>query len=278
MNYIQGEKFKPLAKWIYVPEGHNSKENYDNLQNTLNWTLLKRGDIVYTHTYFVKQLFEELLDSSKSNKYFYLITHNSDINIDERIIPQNIIKWYAQNVNFCNSRLISIPIGIENSKWLMKFGKFKFFKRYNSFAAQISRDYLVYLNHNITTNIKVRLPLYNMFEGKRWVTAVHGRNGNNISGYFEALRNHKFIFCPEGNGIDTHRFWEALYFGCIPIVKWNINISFYANLPILIVDDWDEVNEQFLLNSHKHILNRFEKRNLSMLNFDYWKDKILNHE
>ena len=37
--------------------------------------------------------------------------------------------------------------------------------------------------------------------------------------YRRILLNYMFVICPEGNGIDTHRMWEALYLRTIPIIK-----------------------------------------------------------
>jgi hypothetical protein len=31
-------------------------------------------------------------------------------------------------------------------------------------------------------------------------------------------RRYKYVICPRGNGIDTHRVWEALYLGVVPVV------------------------------------------------------------
>ena len=63
-------------------------------------------------------------------------------------------------------------------------------------------------------------------------------NGDNFDGYLDNIYNHRFVLCPEGNGIDTHRLWECLYMGTIPIVKANKNVRFYEDLPILMVNEW----------------------------------------
>jgi len=89
------------------------------------------------------------------------------------------------------------------------------------------------------------------------------------------VKKHKFVLCPEGNGTDTHRTWETLYVGSIPIEKRNINNSFYQDLPICFVDSLSEINEDFLNYEFDRIKNT--KWNLDKLNFSYWKDKIINY-
>ena len=56
---------------------------------------------------------------------------------------------------------------------------------------------------------------------------------------------HKYAICPEGNGIDTHRFWESLYMNTIPICKRNILVEYYSKyFPIIILNNWNECNFQ----------------------------------
>jgi hypothetical protein len=132
----------------------------------------------------------------------------------------------------------------------------------------------VYMNFNINTNPGKRELPYNILKNKPWVTVRMGANGQNYDDYLDNIYNHKFVICPEGNGIDTHRIWECLYMGTIPIVSDNINNAFYRGLPICIVDDWGKITEDFLDSSYGVISARavsFEK-----LTFNYWKNKILD--
>jgi hypothetical protein len=60
--------------------------------------------------------------------------------------------------------------------------------------------------------------------------------------FAQEMNGYKFIACPRGNGIDTHRFWEALYRGSVPIViasKWSNSLK-YLDLPLIEVSNWAE--------------------------------------
>ena len=46
-----------------------------------------------------------------------------------------------------------------------------------------------------------------------------------IEEYERDLLTSNFVLCPEGNGIDTHRVWEALYSGSIPIVRIETHLK-----------------------------------------------------
>jgi len=284
-DWIQGDKFRDMAKYTYSPKVKSPRDDYDNLPNTLNLSTFNDGDTIYTHIMYVNQLFDIM---KWIGKKFILISHNCDCSIEdygirrpdgkgdvhdifEFELPDNLIKWYSKNVNTINFRIESIPIGVENAMWHKKIPKLeimchqtkKFKGCYN----------LAYINHSIKTNASKRKVLYDMFKNEKWVTAVYGGNFKQFERYMDQLYNHKFVFSPEGNGMDTIRTWECLYMGTIPIEKRNLNNRFYTDLPICFVDEWDEVTEEFLYKEYNRI--KVEKWNMKKLQFKYWKDKIL---
>jgi len=274
MEFIQGQKFWEMSNFIYninVP----FQEDYYNIKNTFNKNNIENFNgipIIYCHTYLVEILFSLI---RKLNKEIILLTHNNDVNIDERLIlklPNNVIKWYSQNVNVVDNRLESLPIGLENNKWFPHINKFEKIK--NIINKKYNIKNLLYINHNINTNKKEREEPYIIFKDKKFVTLIEGRNGIDFDSYLECIKTHKFILCPNGNGIDTHRLWEVLYLGKIPIVKNGINVRFYDELPICYVDDWNEITEDFLNKEYERIYNT--KWNLEKLDFNFWKNKIRN--
>jgi len=244
MEFIQGEKFKSLA--------NNKNIFYCNTHDVLN--------------FFIQ---------SNISDDFILVTHNSDNKVVESLInyiPNNLKYWYAQNVCVKNDRIISIPIGLENSEWFPEIGKISKMKEKVKEKKNIKN--LLYINHNINTNIKERLEPYKILYGNQFTTCVMGQNGKGFDDYLDNIYNHKFILCPEGNGTDTHRTWECLYMGTIPIEKRNINNSFYTDLPICFVDDWSEITESFLNKEYDRISNT--KYDMSKIDFNYWKQRIIN--
>ena len=51
----------------------------------------------------------------------------------------------------------------------------------------------------------------------------------------------RFVASPGGNGLDTYRTWQALYLGRVPIVDTAMRPDIFADLPVLVVDDWTKV-------------------------------------
>jgi len=70
-----------------------------------------------------------------------------------------------------------------------------------------------------------------------------------------------FVVSPFGQDYECIRTWEALCLGCIPIMKHCPLDPLYEDLPVILIDNWDEVTSEFLQRK--------------MIEF---KEKHLNHE
>ena len=87
-------------------------------------------------------------------------------------------------------------------------------------------------------------------------------------------RHSAFTVCPEGNGVDTHRLWETLYMGGIPIVTPNpLMNSLYSQLPVLVINKWSDLANSQLLEEKWHEINR-TSWDSSILRQTYWSTAI----
>ena len=77
---------------------------------------------------------------------------------------------------------------------------------------------------------------------------------------------------PWGNGYETHRFWEALYAGSIPITKYHISYSSALNLPAIFVNDYKEITHE-KLDSYLEQVNT-TKINYEKVTMNYWINEI----
>ena len=66
--------------------------------------------------------------------------------------------------------------------------------------------------------------------------------------YMEEINKYKFVLCPRGAGTDTHRFWEVLLMGSIPVVEKNGLYDLYNKFPCIIVNNFNEVTKDLLDN------------------------------
>ena len=133
---------------------------------------------------------------------------------------------------------------------------------------------LVYMDHRVWTWPEARKRPYEVLGNKPWVTSKTDEDKVPFEGYLDNLYNHRFAICPRGNGIATHRPWEAMYMNTIPIEIRNTDNRFYTDMPICFINDWEELTEDFLNSEYDRIKNLDWNR--EMLTFEYWKNKILN--
>ena len=227
-------------------------------------------NIIYCKTDFVEKLFD-ILNDEKDIKNINLITHESDREIDKNLFykkPSCISKWYAQNVNYDHPDLIPIPIGLANDYC-------KITLKYNDLKKTGSPTKLLYINHRSDTYPKDRKWMYDYFETNDWCTV--DQPNLTLNHYKKQLDNHYFILCPRGNGIDTHRVWESLYHGIIPIVEKHIHYDgCLSGLPSIIVDSFKDVTKEFL--QQKLIEFKCKKFDTDKLNVAWWIEKIRKGE
>lgn len=237
--------------------------------------VVKEGDIIFTHTGNLDNLFF-LLKNVNKDFNLTLITHQSDKIINEKIYskkPLCIKSWFALNVDFDNPNLIPLPLGVANE---YSHGK-NLVKSSNMIKPEMStyqKDKLsVYLNFNVTTNYLERQWIKDFFDNKKWVEIED--NIIEIEEYRKKVINSTFVMCPPGNGIETHRMWEVLFLGSIPIVKNNMTYKNLQDLPIYFVDDFKEVTEESL-NKFLKSLSKKPDLNLDKLSILYWHQEIQN--
>ena len=93
---------------------------------------------------------------------------------------------------------------------------------------------------------------------------------------YKIMSKYAFVLSPRGAGEDTHRTWEALYVGCIPIVLSSSLDELYQDLPVVVVNNWDEITKDFLEEKIIEHKSRKEKNQYCMekLCFDYWVNRM----
>lgn len=259
-DIIKGEYFPRICDICVGSE--------DYLKYSENLTIPDKEYVsIYTKTENVAKALDFI--NSNPDQKFTLVTHNSDLSIDEQKIPNNIHRWFAQNLNYSHPKLFPLPIGLENTHWAP-------YKTQEMFRTPDVNTRLVksFVQLNINTHPE-RKQLIKSIDNR--VTDFHvGANGNfqHYKSFIFNLKKYAFCVCPRGNGIDTHRVWEALYMGCIPICKPYLAHMFNDTLPILFVNEWSDITTDLLTEAYHSVDNRFFDSDL--LKISYWQRKINN--
>ncbi len=197
---------------------------------------------------------------------------------------EKLIHCFTWNKPFEHKKMSCLPIGInhyrhfeELSNWLK-----------NRINREENDKRLLCMNCSLHTN-KVRRELYEKMQNLDFCTQIEPVENkksyfekSNIEGQikidvvnpecYNIWSKYKFILSPPGTGFDCHRTWEAIYIGCIPIVISSTLNELYEDLPVLVVESWDEITEDYL--NEQYQLIKSKKYDLERLNLDYWTKKI----
>lgn len=197
-----------------------------------------------------------------------MVTAESDEEVPpNEMIPPQVAVWFS--TNSLHPRVHALPLGLGNS-----------YCSVTAKAADLAsalgapKTGLLYVNFRPSTNPLVRQPIwesYDQAEREGWAT----RQPGNIAGpeYANELSRHVFALCPPGNGIDTHRFWEALYAGTIPLVQRNKALEPFADLPILMVDRIESLDRGFLEDQARSLQQR-DDWNWPKLFLPFWRERF----
>lgn len=171
--------------------------------------------------------------------------------------------WLGINVEHTSKNLISIPIGLSNDH--PKNVNFDDLIE----PTKEEEDRFMYVNFNESTNHKHRSGLYELFSNFDWATVE--KSNLNKSMYVKHLSEHKFALCPWGNGIDTHRFWESIYLGTIPVTKKSITYNSAKGLPHVLVSSYKNLNPESLNQAYDSFISDL---NYQKLKVGFWINLI----
>ena len=91
--------------------------------------------------------------------------------------------------------------------------------------------------------IFLRSKLDKLIRGNDWCKWVENIFGEQ---YAKLISKSYFVLCPEGVGSETFRFWEVLYSGSYPIITKTAYSDLYRDLPVLVLDNFSQLNYTFL--------------------------------
>ncbi len=134
---------------------------------------------------------------------------------------------------------------------------------------EAEKKYLIYMN--FSPGYADRKQVRELFLNKPYCKTTDEALG--YSSYLEEMAECYFALSPEGTGPDCYRTYEALLVGSIPIVKSSQLDTLFEDLPVLIIDTWEQAaNEKFLKEAYKKITSK--KYNIEKLYTHYWTSQI----
>ena len=228
---------------------------------------LKSNSIIY----FSMHEFNNLVQILKRdlNKKYVLLAEGGDGTIKETALPNNILHVYCPNLPFYNNKYSPYPRG---------FLKDCFIKNKNYL-----KDKILYCNFSVYQYSSSRIQDFNYWKTRsisdNWIT-IKTVNHNDNETYWKDLYEHYFNICSSpcadhdtDKHRDTYRFWETLVSGGYPIIKRSKMAEFFLyelDLPLIIVDSWDEIN----LDKLQNLIPILSKKDISPITEEYWINKL----
>lgn len=210
-----------------------------------------------------------LLCSQYPNKKFIIFTAFEDTPLDDYIwnkIPENVIAIHSANGVVFGGKVHPFPHGLERMMYEgydhqeildKSMGEQMLWK------TRIEPSKILLVCHRDDTG--ARGSIKDMFRGKEWATIPSKLS---YKPYLEAIKDHKFVLCPSGNGIESARNWETLYMKRVPIFKRHPYLEeMFKDFPVLFVDNWEEVTEE-ILKEKEYLYEEAQSINSDLLDLE----------
>ena len=193
-----------------------------------------------------------------------------------------IYHWFCQNcdVDF-KDYITPIPLGIDyhtlhrKQFWGEKKTHFIFQDIYLNFISRVRFNDFHKRKFKLICDIHLNSGNFNKERQIAYQKSLNVKNSFFINKafsrnkYWRFMRNSQYIISPRGRGFDCHRTWEALVLGVIPIIKSSVNDVLFKELPVLIVNSYEEITNNLLIENT--VLN---DTNLRKITLQYWVDLI----
>jgi hypothetical protein len=253
--YISGDVFAQLCN-IQIKTDVN--QNLDSI---------KEAKSIFCESHFLEEFLEEfkgiltakVIFAGNSDREFH------DINFKW---PRSLKRIYIQNSFVSDSkRVFTLPIGLENRS-LGSNGV----GAYNVIPYSFSENRILMGPYGDTHNTRREIDKeFKMLFETDQISYLSERQTR--SKYKKILKTHNIVGSPRGNGVDTHRIWETIYYGRYPILassSWTASLD-YLDIPKLVINNWsiDEVKKVL-----SKTLQRFNPKRIDSIWEPYWQKII----
>jgi hypothetical protein len=256
--YLSGDAFKALCDLVI---------DQDSLDIPKLEEKLPKAQVIFCRSNMVEEFFDKF---EKKILARVLIAGNSDRDfVDELKIPASFNLLLLQNSFISDGKRIhTLPIGLENQK----LGINGLPKNFRPIDLNSTRKQEVLVGPFSPTH-PARIGLLEKYEKEvgPWQTLNSWIFPDRLVRRYEEFT---FVLSPRGNGVDTHRVWESLYKGAVPILEensWSRSLK-EMGYPVSLVSKLEpKTVKSFLDNSE---VTPFDPQNLEKLWMPYWERLI----
>jgi len=201
--------------------------------------------IIYLNGNLSEDVLTSLIRELKKRqlRFARLIVGDSDFPLEDFVLSE--FKQYFVELYCVNYReetigpIKNLPLGLESQRY-RSAGQIRDFEKLPSYEP-LRRPHGILVAWNDDTFINERKLARELLRVSPFVYEFSNRVPARL--IHKMMRSSKFVACPRGNGIDTHRFWESLYLGALPVILKGNRLSSETDWPCLEIDSWQEVND-----------------------------------
>jgi len=203
-----------------------------------------------------------------------IICGNSDYEFNElpENMPKSVKQLFLQNSFISDHPLVTtLPIGIENLRWGVN-GNPKNLVLGGNWSDRRNEILIGPFGLTHPIRLEVRNDFAEPFMG---INLIQARL--EPAQYARIANETRYVAAIRGNGVDTHRHWETLYRGGIPVIlrdAWSDGIR-GLNLPFVEVMAWDAQKLQSITENDENL--GFNPAQLPALWWPYWKELIASY-
>jgi hypothetical protein len=234
---ISGDTYRDLCDLVYDGDNRRIQAQFASLESHPNVRLFLPLSLSER---FLNWMNSHEIDFSSTDLYL----HNGDIIPTARameFLSDRFRYLYCVNWIGNSDKIHPIPIGLENRNLHTNGVPRDFMNLISAGLPTLeSRKNEILVSFSKSTNLAERSTALELASSFSKIN-LRGFRGS-VSNYHQELLASRYVLSPPGNGFDCHRTWEAIYLGCIPIVKrafWPFN---HLALPVLVLEDWSEVS------------------------------------
>ena len=257
--YISGDSFLSIAGYAALRSSRRIIERQALCHPSLRHVLFSEVPLE-----------PETLRAFINSRKIKMIIHH---NCDHPPSPQIRDLLHRKNVLLKSVNLLDplsseecIPLGIEN----LSYRRNSPLSEFSATPPFIQKENLFHISVRSNTNDAVRKVFLDQ------ITSINLTNRQlRRLDYYDLIRKSYYTLCPLGNGIDTHRFWEAIYKESIPVVLTESYLFADLTLPVLVLkNNWTDLSffDSANLIVHYHHL---QKLDCSMAYMPFWTSRVL---
>jgi hypothetical protein len=254
------------------------------------------AETIYVHTLDLEMFFQNFAD--KFQQPFVLVSGNDITAIPEQlpkakeyISHPNLLHWWIQNyTGGLGPKAHFLPLGMDyhTLQWNLdhQWGKQQNPKKQEQSLIKIKKN-MIPIQNTISTKAianfqtttygepnlreKRRAPILEILKKKSCVEFLPEQKRD---AFWQSMCFYAYVICPPGFGYDTHRTWETLMMGRIPIIQASPIDKVYFGLPVLRVKDWNVIDEEWLHNNFNSIVSKWDTYEWDRLNLSYWQKRM----